>query len=173
MITLELSKCSGCSRCQVNCSFFHTQRICRGEARIKVVKIEDIGIDFPVVCQQCEERYCTKCPEKAITVGKLGQVEIAADLCTACGTCEIMCPIGAIEMFEESPVVCDLCGGTPQCVEACNLDAIHFDPALSEAVSLKTFKKGSRDLSPEQKRLRYAQELSKELRQQWVSERRS
>jgi len=157
----------------VSCSFFHTQRICRGEARIKVVKVEDIGIDYPVVCQQCQERYCTKCPEKAITVGKLGQVEISADLCTACGICEVMCPIGAIEMYEEYPVVCDLCDGTPQCIEACTLDAIHFDPELSEAVSLKTFKKGSRDLSPEKKRLRYALELSEELRQQWVSERRS
>ena len=47
MITLDLARCSGCSRCEVNCSFFHSGKIGRSGARIKVVKIEDIGIDYP------------------------------------------------------------------------------------------------------------------------------
>ena len=71
MITLDLAKCSGCSRCEVNCSFFHSGKIGRAGARIKVVKVEEIGIDYPLVCQQCSERYCTKCPENAIEVGLL------------------------------------------------------------------------------------------------------
>ena len=172
MISLDLAKCSGCSRCEVNCSFFHTGKISRSDARIKVVKIEDIGIDYPVICQHCQERYCTKCPEKAIEVGPLGQVIVSPTLCTVCGTCEILCPIGAIELYEEIPHVCDLCGGDPRCVKACTLDAIQYDPDVSEVVSLKDFKKGSRHLSPEEKRLRYASKLSRELRGQWVAERR-
>ena len=172
MITLELSKCSGCSRCEVHCSFFHSGKIGRSGARIKVVKIEDIGIDYPVVCQQCRERYCTKCPEKAIEVGDLGQGIVSPTLCTACGTCEIMCPIGAIELYEEIPYVCDLCGGDPRCVRACTLDAVHYEPEVSESVSLKEFKKDSRGLGPEQKRLRYALNRAESLRQSWISERR-
>jgi len=172
MITLELAKCSGCSRCEVNCSFFHSGKIGRSGARIKVVKIEDIGIDYPVVCQQCQERYCTKCPEKAIEVGALGQVIVSPTLCTACGACELMCPIGAIELYEEIPLVCDLCGGDPRCVKACTLDAIHDEADVSGAVSLKDFKKSSRGLSPEGKRLSYAMTLSRELRDSWVAERR-
>lgn len=171
MITLELEKCSGCSRCEVHCSFFHSGKIGRSGARIKVVKIEDIGIDYPVVCQHCQERYCTKCPENAIEVGPLGQVIASPTLCTACGTCEIMCPIGAIELFEEVPYVCDLCGGDPRCVKACTMDAIHFEPEVTEAVSLKKFKKGSRGLTPEQKRLQFTLAYSQDLRDQWVSER--
>ena len=172
MITLDLARCSGCSRCEVNCSFFHSGKIGRSGARIKVVKIEDIGIDYPVVCQQCRERYCAKCPEKAIQVDSLGQVIVSPTLCTACGTCEILCPIGAIELFEEIPLVCDLCGGDPRCVKACTLDAIHYDPEVTGAISLKDYKKSSRGLNPEEKRLRYVIALSQELRDRWVAERR-
>jgi len=172
MITLELARCSGCSRCEVHCSFFHSGKIGRSGARIKVVKIEDSGIDFPVVCRQCRERYCTKCPEKAIEIGALGQVIVSPTLCTACGTCETMCPIGAIELYEEIPHVCDLCGGDPRCVKACTLDAIQYEPDVTERVSLKEFKKGSRHLNPEAKRLRYALASAKDLRDQWNAERR-
>ncbi len=172
MITLELDKCSGCSRCEVNCTFFHSGRIGRSAARIKVVKIEALGIDYPVVCQQCREQYCTRCPENAIEIGPLGQVIVSPTLCTACGTCEIMCPIGAIELFEEIPRVCDLCGGDPRCVKACTLGAIHYEPDVKGTVSLKEFKKGSRNLGPEEKRLRYALASAKDLREQWVAERR-
>jgi Fe-S-cluster-containing hydrogenase component 2 len=172
MITLDLVKCSGCSRCEVNCSFFHSGKIGRSGSRIKVVKIEDIGIDYPVVCQQCRERYCTRCPEKAIRVDSLGQVIVSPTLCTACGTCEILCPIGAIELFEEIPLVCDLCGGDPRCVQACTLDALRYDPEVTGVISLKEFKKPSRGLHPEAKRLRYVIALSQGLRARWVAERR-
>lgn len=172
MITLELARCSGCSRCEVNCSFFHSEKIGRSGARIKVVKVEEIGIDYPLVCQQCTERYCTKCPEKAIQIGSLGQVIVSPTLCTACGVCEVMCPIGAIELYEGIPLVCDLCGGDPRCVRACTLDAIHYEPDVTDTLSLKEFKKKSRGLGPEGKRLRYAMAQSKELRDNWVAERR-
>jgi Fe-S-cluster-containing hydrogenase component 2 len=155
----------------VHCSFFHSGKIGRSGARIKVVKIENIGIDFPVVCQQCRERYCTKCPEKAIEIDTLGQVIVSPTLCTACGTCEIMCPIGAIELYEEIPHVCDLCGGDPRCVKACTLDAIQYEPDVIERVSLKDYKKGSRNLNPEEKRLRYALASAQDLRDHWVAER--
>jgi Fe-S-cluster-containing hydrogenase component 2 len=156
----------------VHCSFFHSGKIGRGGARIKVVKMEEIGVDYPVVCQQCTERYCTRCPEKAIQIDALGQIIVSPTLCTACGTCEIMCPIGAIELYEEIPHVCDLCGGDPRCVKACTLDAIRFEPDLTGAVTLKDFKKGSRGLDAEEKRLRYALALSRDLRDRWAAGRR-
>lgn len=173
MITLDPAKCSGCSRCQVHCSFFHSGKIGRGGARIKVVKFEETGIDYPVVCQQCRERYCTKCPEHAIDIGPLGQVIVSPTLCTVCGTCEIMCPIGAIEIYEEIPLVCDLCGGDPSCVRACTLDAVRFDAGAVEEVSLKKFKKNSRNIGPEQKRVRFARSVCRGLREKWTAERRS
>jgi Fe-S-cluster-containing hydrogenase component 2 len=172
MIVLDPAKCSGCSRCQVRCAFFHSGAVGRSAARIKVVKDEGVGLDFPVVCQQCHERYCTKCPEKAIHVGPLGEIVVSNTLCTGCGTCAVLCPIGAIELFEEQPLVCDLCGGDPRCVAACTLEALRFDPPARDAVRLAGFRKGGRGLSPEEKRLRFAAARCEELRRAWISERR-
>lgn len=172
MIVADPAACSGCSRCEVNCSFFHSGRVGRSGARIKVVKIEGIGVDYPVICQQCKERYCTRCPESAVEIGPLGQVIVSATLCNACGACEKLCPVGAVELFEEIPYVCDLCGGEPRCIGECPMDAIRFEPDATEAVSLASFKKNAKGLSPEEKRLRFAMASSWELRDRWLSERR-
>lgn len=173
MITLDPGKCSGCMRCQVSCSFFHSGKVGRSVARIKVVKIEGMGIDYPVVCTQCRERYCTRCPEKAIQVGPLGQIIVSPTLCTACGTCERLCPIGAIELYEEIPHVCDLCGGAPRCVQACTLEAIRYEPARSGVVSLKEIRKYNRGRGAEEKRQQRALHCSSALRDEWIAGRRS
>jgi len=172
MIVVDSSKCSGCSRCEVSCAFYHTGMTGRSTARIKVVKIEQTGIDFPVTCQHCIERYCTKCPENAIEIGPLGQIIVSPTLCTSCGVCETLCPIGAIELFEDIPYVCDLCGGDPRCVKACTLGAIQYVPDISEEISLKSYKSKSRHHSPEQKRLKFALASTKSLREKWESKRR-
>ncbi len=130
MIVIDGSICSGCRRCEVNCSFFRTGRVGRAKSRVKVVKVEEIGLDFPVTCRQCQERYCLNCPESAIEVGTLGQVIVSPTICNACGVCETLCPIGAVELVEEIPYVCDLCGGETRCVKECNLGAIRFEPGL-------------------------------------------
>lgn len=173
MILIDMAKCSGCRRCEVHCSFFRTGKIGRSSARIKVVKIEDQGLDFPVVCRQCRERYCTHCPENAVTVGDLGQVIVSPTLCTSCGACEKSCPIGAIELFEGIPHVCDLCGGEPRCVQSCTLGAISFNPQSAESMSLKEFKKEKHGLNPEEKRTRFALAMGKILREQWLRQRRA
>jgi Fe-S-cluster-containing hydrogenase component 2 len=173
MIVVDAAKCSGCSRCEVACSFFHSGKVGRAGARIKVVKMEYIGIDFPVVCQQCAERYCLKCPEHAIEIGPAGQIIVSPTLCTACGICETLCPIGAIELFEDIPYVCDLCGGDPRCIKACTLGAIRYEPDITQTVTLKSFKRKSRHLTPEEKRVRFTLESSEPIRETWLSQRRA
>jgi Fe-S-cluster-containing hydrogenase component 2 len=132
-----------------------------------VVKVEDLGIDYPVICRQCVERYCLRCPESVFEVGPLGQIIASPTLCVACGTCETLCPIGAIELYDDIPYVCDLCGGDPRCVKECNVGAIEFVPDQKDSVSLERFKKQTKGWSPEEKRLHFALDQTMELRKQW------
>ncbi len=173
MILVDISKCSGCKRCEVNCSFFRTGKTGRSRSRIKVLKVEEIGIDFPVVCQLCKERFCTRCPQGAIQIGDFGQIIVSPTLCDACGVCERLCPIGAIELHEEIPYVCDLCGGDPRCIQECNLGALTFEPERKETVSLKDWAKKNKGLSAEEKRFNFVSKEAESVREKWVRLRRA
>jgi Fe-S-cluster-containing hydrogenase component 2 len=146
MLVIDINKCSGCRRCETHCSFFHSGKTGHMGARIKVEKIEDLGLDYPVVCHQCKEHYCTKCPQKAISITPRGSIEV-------------------------SPTICDLCGGSPRCVEACEMGAITFDPEIKQSVSLEGFKKRTKKMSPPLKRYEYAKQGSVKLRENWFKDR--
>jgi carbon-monoxide dehydrogenase iron sulfur subunit len=172
MLIIDSGKCSGCRRCESHCSFFHSGKTGRMGARIKVEKMESIGMDVPVVCAQCSEQYCTKCPENAISVTARGSVEVSPTLCTLCGACEKLCPIGAIEIYNDIPHVCDLCGGAPRCMEACEMGAILLDPDAKQSVSLKQIKQETKKMAPHQKRYAYAMQESEKIRKKWFLDRR-
>jgi carbon-monoxide dehydrogenase iron sulfur subunit len=172
MLIIDSSKCSGCRRCETHCSFFHSGKTGYHGARIKVEKLEMIGLDFPVVCHQCEEHYCTRCPQKAISITARGSIEVSPTLCDLCGACEKLCPVGAIEIYNDIPQVCDLCGGNPRCVIACEMGAIHYDPAIKQRVSLSALKKKTAKLTPGEKRYKRALDEGKILRKSWQQDRR-
>jgi Fe-S-cluster-containing hydrogenase component 2 len=173
MISVDISKCSGCKRCEVNCSFYRSGKTGRALSRISVVKLEEIGIDYPLLCPSCKEKFCTQCPEGAIQVGDLGQIIVSPTLCNACGACERLCPIGAIELREEIPYVCDLCGGEPKCIQECNLGALSFEPESKETISLKEWAKKNKGLSAEEKRFNFVSKEAESLRKEWVRLRRT
>ena len=168
MLVIDPNKCSGCRRCETHCSFYHSGKTGHLGARIKVEKIEILGVDVPVVCHQCKEHYCTKCPQKAISITERGSIEVSPTLCDLCGACEALCPIGAIEIYNGIPYVCDLCGGNPKCIEACEMDAIFFDPKIKQSVSLASFKKKTKKMTPAMKRYEYAKLESKNIRANWL-----
>lgn len=172
MLVIDANKCSGCRRCETHCSFYHSGKTGHLGARIKVEKIEGIGIDVPVVCLQCEGHYCTRCPQNAISITDRGNIEVSPTLCDLCGACETLCPIGAIEIYNGIPYVCDLCGGAPRCIEACEMGAITLDSAIHQAVSLDAVKKKTKKMSPSQKRYAYAAELGETIREIWIKDRR-
>ncbi|UCD57986.1 MAG: 4Fe-4S dicluster domain-containing protein [Candidatus Hydrogenedentota bacterium] len=171
MIRVDIGKCTGCKRCETVCAFFHTGRISNRLARIKVLNLYNTGIDAPIVCVQCSERYCMQCPSNALTIGRFGQVIASPTLCTNCGTCEKNCPIGAIELFNDLVYVCDFCGGEPKCIEACTEGAITRDDQEVEHTSLSVYIQETKEMNPSQKRHVYLSALSSDLRNKWRKKR--
>ena len=169
MIKVDLNRCTGCGRCAVHCSFFHTGKVNPRLSRIRVLNLYETGVDGPVVCVQCRERYCLKCPEKALSIGPQGQIFVSPTRCTLCGACELNCPIGALEIFDGIVFVCDLCGGRPRCVEACTEGAVFWERSETESVSLAEFRGKAGKKPPAVKRYAYLRALGEELRHLWRS----
>jgi len=121
-IARELSKCSGCRKCEIACSLFHENRIWPEASRIRVFMLVP-GVDFPHFCAQCEDYPCVKvCPVKALSISKkTGAVLVDAETCIACGQCIDACPGRIPHMHPKGKhiLICDLCNGNPQCVKVC------------------------------------------------------
>ena len=167
MIKVDISKCTGCKKCETVCAFVRSGKVSNRLARMKVSNLYEIGVDAPVACVQCEERYCLRCPEDAISVGPYGQIIVSQTRCTLCGVCEKACPIGAIEIFNDIVYVCDLCGGRPQCVDACTEGAIISKLEEKEGPSLEALQEETRKMNPSQKRNHYIKKLSSGVRKDW------
>jgi Fe-S-cluster-containing hydrogenase component 2 len=69
------------------------------------------------------------CPTGAIAT-KDGIYDIDGEKCISCQQCVISCPFGAIYLHDEieTPFKCNLCNGSPRCVEACPKKALLFLP---------------------------------------------
>jgi len=81
------------------------------------------GTEFPHFCAQCEDYPCVQvCPTKALSISKkTGAVLVKTKDCIACGKCIDACPgrISHMHPTENRIIICDLCGGNPQCVKVC------------------------------------------------------
>jgi len=114
--------CSGCETCQLMCSLEHTGAFNPLKARIKVVPLS-VGVTIPLTCQQCEDPWCQKaCPEKAIVPHRVLSIPVVDEKkCTGCMNCIGACPFGIMVFDPEKKkaLKCDLCGGTPACVQHC------------------------------------------------------
>ncbi len=127
---MDAAVCSGCRACEMTCSFAHEDAFSPSLARVRVTKIEDVGFDRPVLCRQCARPACREaCPVGAIAQdGPEGNLRVNLEECIGCGQCVEACPFGAMHLHPETglALVCDLCGGDPECVRRCTTHALVY-----------------------------------------------
>lgn len=122
-ILIDYSRCSGCRLCEVVCSLKHEGTIWPEASRIRIFEYLP-GANVPIVCVQCPDYPCVKsCPTNALSIDeKTGAVIVSEEKCVLCGNCITACPgnIPRIPRGKKAVVICDLCGGDPECVKICN-----------------------------------------------------
>lgn len=132
-IRVNKKNCSGCKLCIMNCSFSHFNVTSPHLSNVKIIGSETHAEFVPTLCHQCEGRFCIKsCPSDALTINEVtGAIQIDREKCNFCGQCVGACPYHAIYISknpagEDYLMICDLCGGDPQCAKYCRLAAIVY-----------------------------------------------
>lgn len=124
----ERMACTGCRACEYACSQFHEEGVTRPSvSRIHVRRYKGI-VDVPIICWHCEDAPCVKsCPTtpQAIVKNKetnvIQYIDDKTCLGAKCNKCIEACPAQFLRRHPDTgwPLFCDLCGGDPQCVHAC------------------------------------------------------
>lgn len=168
MVHCDPRLCVGCRRCEVACADFHFGAISPTLSRIRVAKLEPIGIDMSVACLSCIEKSCLICPTDALSVGENGTIDLDTDQCDACEVCVDACPVGAIGFHNDLPLFCNLCDGEVSCVKACPSGALSYREQSD--ISLRAYLQASG--TPGQRRAEYVRAETEEIRAEWLSGRR-
>ena len=140
-LVLDSTKCTGCRICEQWCAWSHFGQVTPALARLRIHKDHRQFANRIAACLQCEPAECMLvCPQEAIrrdplTFGLL----LEEDLCLLCNACVDSCPEDCIQLhpITQFPLLCDLCGGDPQCARHCPEGAILFvaEPQTAQALS--------------------------------------
>lgn len=117
-IVLDLERCTGCSVCELVCSFTKFKVFNPRKSSIRISYNYEVGrVEAVTVCNQCG--LCVNhCPTGALRVVD-GVVTLDYTKCRGCLECMNACPNGSYVVINRKPYKCDLCGGSPQCVRFC------------------------------------------------------
>ena len=129
-LVYEATACTGCLCCVLECAQERSGLSGPSQARARIDLDLFGGPHNWNACRQCDVAACAEaCPNEAMDFrDDTACWEIDEARCTACLTCRDACPHDALFVSESGalPLKCDLCGGTPACVEACHFAALSY-----------------------------------------------
>lgn len=137
VLTVDTNLCTGCRVCELVCSLIKEGECNPRKARVRVLKIEREGFDFPLTCQHCGEPLCKEvCPVNALSRdSQTGAIVLNEKACIGCRACIMACPFGVATYDSQKGVArkCDLCEGDPKCVSFCETHALQYErPEIAE-----------------------------------------
>jgi carbon-monoxide dehydrogenase iron sulfur subunit len=141
IILFDPEKCVGCKQCALSCSFAKEQSFSLGKARNKTLWDYKKNMFVLISCQHCEKPLCLDvCPTGAISRNEYaGLIVINDERCNGCKACIEICPFDAViwDVDRGCVIMCDLCGGDPECVKHCLYGALSWVEADEAAISQK------------------------------------
>jgi len=133
MLLVHPEKCTGCRICELMCAYKHYKVNNPKKGAIRVTQLfPKPAANVPIVCRQCKMAPCIeKCTElkfNALYKNDFGVTLVDAKKCVGDWACAEACPFAAVYLHPDlkTPIICDLCGGDPECVKHCPTDAIEF-----------------------------------------------
>lgn len=120
--------CNGCMLCQAYCAVSREGISAPSSSRVRV-KLDPWGAKHRIaICRQCKDAACAEaCPEEAIRLSEDGSYwAIDYDRCTTCRECVEACRLGGIwyDPLSDRVIKCDTCQGDPICVQVCPMGAL-------------------------------------------------
>lgn len=146
-VVSDPEKCTGCRLCELACSAIKEKGFSPLLSRIRTVHVDNpILLNMAIACVLCEKAPCvTSCPTKALLKSESGIIRVDEKKCNGCSWCIAACKFGAIAShFEKNTVmICDLCEGSPKCVEFCPKEALSLKTAeeIGQQMRRKVVKK--------------------------------
>lgn len=146
--------CIGCGLCRVVCEAHHAgnddlvKALKNRASRVGGIRIEQNGPrSVSVRCRQCAEPACVE----ACITGAMhrlednGPVLVDSEKCIGCGTCTLVCPLGAVHIDQQTgkAIKCDGCHDrdVPRCVSVCpngSLVTLEMPPESISATARKS-----------------------------------
>lgn len=147
LLVANRAKCTGCQRCEVNCTLANDGDAHPYMARIRVRQNVNFGDQGPTddykhgdgffglwgfkpdTCKQCADPACVNiCPMKAISADPVtGARVIDQEKCVGCGACVNSCPwhMPRVDVEKHKSTKCISCGA---CVAGCPTSALRMIP---------------------------------------------
>ena len=136
LLVVNKDKCTGCQRCEINCTLVNDGCVSSYISRVKVTRNlfsgrNDTGlysdnhfVYFPDTCRQCAEPACgSACPQGAIYADDSGVKQVDPEKCIGCGACVSACPwhMPTVNPVTNKSSKCVQCGA---CVAGCPSGAL-------------------------------------------------